>query len=97
MLRIICICEVCAKILCLEKELLNLKDSKLTQNFYDNKTGLVRPGHNFRNFKGHNVLVMSLLGTRVIYIIIIIIRNNNNDFIVVIQYYIIIKTHDSEL
>ena len=36
--------EVCAKILCSEKELLNLKDSKLTQKFYDNKTGLsVRP------------------------------------------------------
>ena len=33
------------KILCLEKELLNLKDSKLTQNFYGNKTGFVRPGH----------------------------------------------------
>ena len=37
--------EVCAKILCSEKELLNLKDSKLTQNFYSNKTGFVRPGH----------------------------------------------------
>ena len=34
LLRIICIHgEVCAKILCSEKELLNLKDSKLTQNF----------------------------------------------------------------
>ena len=30
--------EVCAKILCSEKELLNLKDSKLTQNFY----GIIR-------------------------------------------------------
>ena len=37
--------EVCAKILCSEKELLNLKDSKLTQNFYGNKTGFIRPGH----------------------------------------------------
>ena len=37
--------EVCAKILCSEKELLNLKDSKLTENFYGNKTGFVRPGH----------------------------------------------------
>ena len=27
------------------KELLNLKDSKLTQSFYGNKTGFVRPGH----------------------------------------------------
>ena len=34
-----------AKILRSEKELLNLKDSKLTQNFYGNKTGFVRPGH----------------------------------------------------
>ena len=34
------------KILHSEKELLNLKDSKLTQNFYGNKTGFVRPGHN---------------------------------------------------
>ena len=34
LLRIFCIHgEVCAKILCSEKELLNLKDSKLTQNF----------------------------------------------------------------
>ena len=30
---------------CSEKELLNLKDSKLTQNFYGNKTGFVRLGH----------------------------------------------------
>ena len=37
--------EACVKILCSEKELLNLKDSKLTQNFYSNKTGFVRPGH----------------------------------------------------
>ena len=36
---------VCAKILCSEKELLNLQDSKLTRNFYGNKTGFVRPGH----------------------------------------------------
>ena len=44
--------EVCAEILCSEKELLNLKDSKLTQNFYGNKTGFVRPGHNlqFKHF-----------------------------------------------
>ena len=28
-----------------KKELLNLKDSKLIQNFYGNKTGFVRPGH----------------------------------------------------
>ena len=46
LLRSFCIHgEVCAKILCSEKELLNLKDSKLTQNFYGNKTGFVRPGH----------------------------------------------------
>ena len=37
--------EACAKLLCSEKELLNLKDSKLTQNFCGNKTGFVRPGH----------------------------------------------------
>ena len=30
---------------CVQKELLNLKDSKLTQNFYGSKTGFVRPGH----------------------------------------------------
>ena len=42
--------EACAKILCSEKELLNLKDSKLTQNFYGNKTGFVRPGHKVRTF-----------------------------------------------
>ena len=48
LLRIFCIHgKVCAKILCSEKELLNLKDSKLTQNFYGNKTGFVRPGHIF--------------------------------------------------
>ena len=29
---------------CTQKELFNLKDSKLTQNFYGNKTGFVRPG-----------------------------------------------------
>ena len=41
LLRSFCIHgEACAKILCSEKELLNLKDSKLTQNFYGNKTGL---------------------------------------------------------
>ena len=46
LLRIFCIHgEVYAKILCSEKELLKLKDSKLTQNFYGNKTGFVRPGH----------------------------------------------------
>ena len=46
LLRIFCIHgEVCAKILCSEKELLNLKDLKLTQNFYGNKTGFVRLGH----------------------------------------------------
>ena len=46
LLRSFCIHgEACAKILCSEKELLNLKDSKLTQNFYGNKTGFVRPGH----------------------------------------------------
>ena len=46
LLRSFCIHgEVCAKILCSEKELLNLKDSKLTQNFYGNKTGFVRSGH----------------------------------------------------
>ena len=43
LLRSFCIHgEACAKILCSEKELLNLKDSKLTQNFYGNKTGFVR-------------------------------------------------------
>ena len=43
LLRSFCIHgEACAKILCSEKELLNLK---LTQNFYGNKTGFVRPGH----------------------------------------------------
>ena len=47
--RIFCIHgEVCAKILCSEKELLKLKDSKLTQNFYGNKTGFVRLGHILR-------------------------------------------------
>ena len=46
LLRSFCIHgEACAKILCSEKELLNLKDSKLTQNFYGNKTGFVRLGH----------------------------------------------------
>ena len=46
LLRSFCIHgETCAKILCSEKELLNLKDSKLTKNFYGNKTGFVRPGH----------------------------------------------------
>ena len=46
LLRIFCIHgEVCAKILCSEKNLLNLKESKLTQKFYGNKTGFVRPGH----------------------------------------------------
>ena len=34
--------EACTKILCLEKELLNLKDSQLPQG---NNTGFVRPGH----------------------------------------------------
>ena len=48
LLRSFCIHgEACAKILCSEKELLNLKDSKLTQNFYGNKTGFVRPGHTY--------------------------------------------------
>ena len=46
LLRIFCIYdEVCAKIWCSEKDILNLKDSKLTQNFYGNKTGFVRLGH----------------------------------------------------
>ena len=46
LLRSFCIHgEACAKILCSEKELLNLKDSKLTQNFYGNKTRFVRTGH----------------------------------------------------
>ena len=49
LLRSFCIHgEACAKILCSEKELLSLKGSKLTQNFYGNKTGFVRPGHIFR-------------------------------------------------
>ena len=30
---------------CVQKELLNLKDSTLTQNFYGNKIGFVRPDH----------------------------------------------------
>ena len=30
---------------CVQKKLLNLKDSKLTQNFYGNKTGFVRQGY----------------------------------------------------
>ena len=48
LLRIYCIHdEVCAKILCSEKEVLILKGSKLTQNFYGNKTGFVRLGHNY--------------------------------------------------
>ena len=33
--------EVCAEILCSEKELLNLKDSKLNQNCYGNKSDRV--------------------------------------------------------
>ena len=42
LLRSFCIHgEAGAKILRSEKELLNLKDSKLTQNFYGNKTGFV--------------------------------------------------------
>ena len=42
LLRLFCIHgEVCAKILCSEKELLYLKVSKLTPNFYGNKTGMV--------------------------------------------------------
>ena len=47
LLRIYCIHgEVCAKILCSGKELaINFENSKLTQNFYGNKTGFVRPGH----------------------------------------------------
>ena len=50
LLRSFCIHgEACAKILCSEKELLNLKDSKLTQSFYGNKTGFVRLGHIFTN------------------------------------------------
>ena len=50
LLRIFCMHgEVCAKILCSEKDLLNFKDSKLTQKFYGNKTGFVRPGHICRN------------------------------------------------
>ena len=45
LLRIFCIHgKVCAKIMCSEKELLNLKDSKLTQNFYGNKTGFCQTG-----------------------------------------------------
>ena len=44
--KIFCIYgEVCVKILCSEKELLNLKDSNLIQNFYGHKTGFVRLGH----------------------------------------------------
>ena len=33
---------------CVQKELLNLKDSKLAQNFYGNKTGFVRPGQKYQ-------------------------------------------------
>ena len=32
---------------CVQKKVIKL-DSKLTQNFYDNKTGFVRPGHKFQ-------------------------------------------------
>ena len=57
LLRSFCIHgEACAKILCSEKELLNLKDSKLTQNFYGNKTGFVRPGHIKNYMHGYNRL-----------------------------------------
>ena len=48
--RIFCIHgKACAKILCSEKELLNLKDLRLSQNFYGNKTGFVRLGHVYYN------------------------------------------------
>ena len=46
LIRIFCIHgEVCAELLCSEKELLNLKDAKLARNVYGNKTGFVRLGH----------------------------------------------------
>ena len=49
LLRSFCIHgEACAKILCSEKELLNLKDSKLTQNFYGNKTVCQTRSHMFK-------------------------------------------------
>ena len=53
--------EVCVKILCSEKELLNLKDSKLTQNFYSNKTGFVRPGHIYSldNYIIHTIMTIA--------------------------------------
>ena len=59
LLRSFCIHgEVSAKILCSEKELLKLivKDSKLTQNFYGNKTGFVRPGHIFSQIRSHHIV-----------------------------------------
>ena len=46
LLRIYCVHdEICTKILCSRKELLILKDSKLTQNFKGCKTGFVKPGY----------------------------------------------------
>ena len=45
--------------MCSGKELLNLKDSKLTQIFYGNKTGFVRPGHKY--FKALKQNCMTLL------------------------------------
>ena len=41
---------------CVQK---NLKDSKLTQNFYGNKTGFVRPGHIFNEY-GDRVTIQSI-------------------------------------
>ena len=54
--------EVCTKVLCSEKELLNLKDSKLTQNVYGNKTGFVRPGHNYQSetHLGHQFICIKM-------------------------------------
>ena len=41
---------------CVQKKLLNLKDSKLTQKFYGNKTGFVRPGHIYNYSISHKIL-----------------------------------------
>ena len=61
--------EICAEILCSEKELLNLKDSKLTQNFYGNKTGFVRPGHIYIHRLHTYVYISLLVTTSMIYCI----------------------------
>ena len=58
LLRSFCIHgETCAKIMCSEKELLNLKDSKLTQNFYGNNTGFVILDHILYNMELHSYIL----------------------------------------